>query len=278
MDVSSISSLGSTSSTSSTGAAAGAGAAPGCAAGRRGGRAGTRCRRGHGVVDVEDQGHLRPEVVGQGRLHDGLLLGALLPVRRVGQREVGALVVHRHEATAGVARLGPRRQRLQDAVTPGLGEAVAIERAGAGPAGAALARQRRRGCTLAQAPVPRRAVVPARAPSRRPVRAQSSSLLRRMAPMEGRRATSAGGRAGGGGLRRGSGRCRPGRTPAGAPRVRPVAPGRGKAGAPDWERSRTLTRSDSASIPESRSGRTARTAAISRTTCASGASRMSTSA
>ena len=36
--------------------------------------------------------------------------------------------------------------------------------------------------------------------------------------------------------------------------------------------------SDSASIPESRSGRTARTAAISRTTCASGASRMSTSA
>ena len=54
--------------------------------------------------------------------------------------------------------------------------------------------------------------------------------------------------------------------------------GRGKAAAPESERSSTLTRSDSASMPESRSGRTARTTAISSTTCASGASRMSTSA
>ncbi len=87
---------------------------------------------GPGVVDVEHQRHLRPEVSGQGRLDEGLLLGALVPVRRVGQREVCALVVHRDEAAAGVARLGPRRQRLQDAVAPGLGQAVAIERAGAG--------------------------------------------------------------------------------------------------------------------------------------------------
>ena len=77
---------------------------------------------------MEHQRDLRPEVVGESLLDIGLLFDALLPVRRVGQREVGALLVHRDEATTGVARLGPRREGLEDAVAPGLGEAVAIER------------------------------------------------------------------------------------------------------------------------------------------------------
>ena len=58
-----------------------------------------------------------------------------------------------------------------------------------------------------------------------------------------------------------------------------AAAGAGLSGAPDDNaRSRAATRSVNASIPASRSGRAARTSAISRTTWGSGASRMSTSA
>ena len=151
----------------------------------------------------------------------------------------------------------PAPERLQNAVAPGLGEFVPIERAaGAGGRG----RGERRRCDRL-APAGRR--YPASSPGAGV--GAAASLLRRTAPSDGRRATSAGGR-GAAGARGRIGGCRAGRAAqCGSRGARP-----GKAGAPDCERSRTLTRSDSASIPESRSGRTARTAAISRTTCASG--------
>ena len=74
--------------------------------------------------------------------------------------------------------------------------------------------------------------VAARGASRGPGSGAAASLLRRMAPSEGRRATSAGARVGGMGS--GSARTEPPRSgPAGAPRFRRGTPGRGKAGAPD---------------------------------------------
>ena len=109
--------------------------------------------------------------------------------------------------------------------------------------------------------------------------AAAAFWLRRTAPMEGRRLTSPAGRATGvSGVGEGAGAAVGEVDPAGGAAWVGWVPGRGKAAAPERERSSTLTRSDSASIPESRSGRTARTMAISSTTCASGASRMSTSA
>ena len=76
----------------------------------------------------------------------------------------------------------------------------------------------------------------------------AASLLRCMAPMEGRRETSPGERDAGADGVPAAGVVADG---VAAPRS-VVAPGRGKAGAPDCERSRTLTRSDSDSRPASR--------------------------
>ena len=67
-------------------------------------------------------------MLGQGRLHQWGELGAPVPVGGVGQGKTHAGRVDRHKATSAVERLGPRRQVAQDAITPGLGHCVAVDR------------------------------------------------------------------------------------------------------------------------------------------------------
>ena len=119
-----MNSRGSTSSTSSAGAA---GTRVGLHRTPR--RTGPARRAGGAAVSsmTRTSVHLRSKVVRQGRLHQGLLLGTLVTVCRVGQREVRSLIVDRHEPAAGVAGLGPCRQGLEYAVAPGLGQSVAVD-------------------------------------------------------------------------------------------------------------------------------------------------------
>ena len=224
-------------------------------------------------------------------LDRGHLLGALVAVRRVGQREVRALLVDGHEAAAGEARLGPRRQRTGGCRRP---------RPRSGCRG-------RRSSSPSPRPPPGVGAVAARAAGRLDLRAGASaggggraglvcgerSVRRRLGRAGAGAVASAAAslpldraerRTGADRACRGAGRS--GRRPdavddAGAAASRPPPAGHragGRPPRPTSDRSSTLMRSESASVPESRSGRTARTAAISSTTCASGASRMSTSA
>ena len=208
---------------------------------------------------------------GECRLDRRDQVGTTVPVGRVGQREVCALLVDGHEAAGAVERLGPGRKGAQDAVAPGLGQAVPVDRVGCGR-GRRTGSRLRQGGPLGGGIGPRRHRVGDRSGGLGRLRRCAGGLL---APPHG---------ADGGTpahvRRRGS---RPLRPALGVARVdgppvhcrrptsaRPAAPGRGNAAPPKIARSSRLTRSDSASIPESRSGRTARTTAISSTTCAVG--------
>ena len=91
-----------------------------------------RPARRRGVVHVEHELHRGAEVCRQLLLDGGHHLDAAVAVRGVGQREVRPLVVHRDEAAGAEERLGARRQTLEDAVTPRLGERVAVDGGGRG--------------------------------------------------------------------------------------------------------------------------------------------------
>ena len=67
-----------------------------------------------------------PKCCGERRLHLGRQLDTAVPVRHVGQGELGPGLVGRHEVAAAEQRLGPGRKAAKNAVAPGLGEAVTV--------------------------------------------------------------------------------------------------------------------------------------------------------